>query len=233
MNAPQGSKQRVEVQVESGKWKWCLSVSFFLVSNKFQFLQQKREKLFFSVPLPFSLMPCDSLNCRHSDAAADVAVAAGFAVYRTFLAFPLHWGVRRIYRLERASSASSRWQICKFMLWLADRRGNETKQTNFAPKHAQSRQGAKERVSVFASRMHQVKVKNFRRATRKSVLKSIKKFSVCIRWRFMSISHPICTALTPPSHAHKLRVCNVCLEWKLRKFCLMQSTHIEGDPQGR
>lgn len=136
-NAPQGSKQRVEVQVESGKWKWCLSVSFFLVSNKFQFLQQKREKLFFSFPLPFSLIPCDSLNCRHSDAAADVAVAAGFAVYRTFLAFPLHWGVR----LERASR---RWQICKFMLWLADRRGNETKQTNFAPKHAQSRHAASE-----------------------------------------------------------------------------------------
>lgn len=78
------------MQVESGKWKWCLSVSFSLVSNKFQFLQQKREKLF--SPLPFSLMPCDSLNCRHSDAAADVAVAVavGFAVYRTFLALPLH-----------------------------------------------------------------------------------------------------------------------------------------------
>lgn len=76
------------MQVESGKW--CLSVSFSLVSNKFQFLQQKREKLFF--PIPFSLMPCDSLNCRHSDAAADVdvAVAVGFAVYRTFLALPLH-----------------------------------------------------------------------------------------------------------------------------------------------
>lgn len=78
------------MQVESGKWKWCLSVSFSLVSNKFQFLQQKRENLF--SPLPFSLMPCDSLNCRHSDAAADVAVAVavGFAVYRTFLALPLH-----------------------------------------------------------------------------------------------------------------------------------------------
>lgn len=100
------------------------------------------------------------------------------------------WGVRRKYSLERASR---RWQICKFMLWLADRRGNKTKQTNFAPKHAQSRRGASE-VALLASRMHQVKVKNFRRATRKSVLKSIKKFSVCIRWRFMSISHPIWTA---------------------------------------
>lgn len=51
----------------------------------------KSAKNFFS-PLPFSLMPCDSLNCRHSDAAADVdvAVAVGFAVYRTFLALPLH-----------------------------------------------------------------------------------------------------------------------------------------------
>lgn len=56
---------------------------FFWYRINFNFATKAR-KLFFRV-LSLSLS-CDSLNCRHSDAAADVAVA----VYRTFLAFALH-----------------------------------------------------------------------------------------------------------------------------------------------
>lgn len=149
----------------------------------------KSAKNFFS-PLPFSLMPCDSLNCRHSDAAADVAVAVvvavGFAVYRTFLALPLHTlGRAQKISLGARFETMTNMQIYVVAGWQTWQRN----QTDKLRAKTRTKQTRSER-----SRMHQVKVKNFRRATRKSVLKSIKKFSVCIRWRFMSISHPIWTA---------------------------------------
>lgn len=80
-------------------------------------------------------------------------------------------------------------------------------------------------------RMHQVKVKNFCRATRKSVLKSIKEFSVCIfpndLWAFPS-THTDCgnsaNSLDTPFYLS----CVSATRWPSESFVLMPVTHIEG-----